>query len=67
VTCEITDDLPYVLKVAGEDNLVIGTDYGHTDSSAEIEALRMLRDSKDVQAATVDKILWDNPRKLYGL
>lgn len=67
VTCEITDDLSYVLKVSGEENLVIGTDYGHTDSSAEIEALRLLRDTKGVSAAAIDKILWDNPRRLYGL
>lgn len=67
IACEVTDDLPGVLKVAGEDNLVIGTDYGHSDSSTEIEALRMLRDNQSVGAAAVDKILWDNPKTLYGL
>lgn len=67
IACEVTDDLPGVLKVAGEDNLVIGTDYGHSDSSTEIEALRMLRDNQSVGAAAVDKILWDNPKTLYGI
>jgi predicted TIM-barrel fold metal-dependent hydrolase len=67
VTCEVTDDLPYVLPVAGEENLVIGTDYGHSDSSSEIEAMRLLRDDNRIGPRAVDKILWDNPRTLYGL
>lgn len=67
IACEVTDDLPGVLKVAGEDNLVIGTDYGHSDSSTEIEALRMLRGNQSVGATAVDKILWDNPKTLYGI
>ena len=28
VTCENTDDLPYIVQETGEDGLVIGTDYG---------------------------------------
>ena len=67
VACEVSDDLRAVLPFAGEDNLVIGTDYGHTDNSAQIEALRMLRDEEQVDTKTIDKILWDNPRALYGL
>jgi predicted TIM-barrel fold metal-dependent hydrolase len=67
VTCEVTDDLAYVLPVAGEDNLIIGTDYGHSDSSSEIEALRLLRHDNRIGPRAVDKILWNNPRALYGL
>jgi predicted TIM-barrel fold metal-dependent hydrolase len=67
VACEVTDDLPAVLSVAGEDNLLIGTDYGHTDNSSQIEALRMLRDVPGIPPSAVDKILWDNPKALYGL
>ena len=53
--------------MAGADNLVIGTDYGHNDNSSQIEALRMLRQNPKVDGAVIDKILWDNPRALYGL
>ncbi len=67
VTCQVTDDLPMILPYSGEDNLVIGTDYGHSDSSAEIEALRLLKSGNKVPGAVVDKILGDNPAKLYGL
>jgi predicted TIM-barrel fold metal-dependent hydrolase len=67
VTIEVTDDVPYIIKRVGDDNLVVGTDYGHTDTSAEIEALRILRDSGEVPAASIDKILGPNSVRLYGL
>lgn len=67
VACEVTDDLPAVLPHSGEDHLVIGTDYGHTDNSSQIEALRMLRQVGGVSSNVIDKVLWDNARALYGL
>jgi predicted TIM-barrel fold metal-dependent hydrolase len=67
VACETRDDLPYVLRYTGPDHLVIGTDYGHADTSSEIEALRRLRAESSVDPAVVDKILDANPRALYGL
>ncbi|MDH3442572.1 MAG: amidohydrolase, partial [Deltaproteobacteria bacterium] len=40
VTCQIGDDVPYLIKSCmGENTLMIGTDYGHADSSAELDAL----------------------------
>jgi predicted TIM-barrel fold metal-dependent hydrolase len=67
VTCQTDDDLDHVLSYAGEDNLVIGTDYGHADNAAEIEALRKLRNDGKLPGAVIDKILDDNPRALYAL
>jgi predicted TIM-barrel fold metal-dependent hydrolase len=67
VTCEVTDDLPAVLKAAGGDNLIIGTDYGHSDSATEIQALRLLRGKEGIGPEVVDRILWDNPARFYGL
>jgi predicted TIM-barrel fold metal-dependent hydrolase len=67
VACQTDDDLPYVLKYAGEDHLVIGTDYGHNDTSSEILALRKLKADGTVSPAVVNKILDDNARALYGL
>ena len=66
VTCQVTDDLPMVLPCAGEDNLIIGTDYGHSDTSSEIEALRLLKDGGTIPSRAVDKILGANPCRLYG-
>jgi len=67
VTCQTDDDLPYVLQYAGDDRLIIGTDYGHNDTSSEILALRKLREDGIVPTAVVEKILDDNARALYAL
>lgn len=67
VTCQTDDDLEYILAYAGENNLVIGTDYGHADNASEIEALRKLRNQGKIGAQVIDKILGDNPRALYAL
>jgi predicted TIM-barrel fold metal-dependent hydrolase len=67
VACQTDDDLPYVLKYSGDDRLVIGTDYGHNDTSSEISALRKLREDGMVPTPVVNKILDDNARALYSL
>lgn len=67
VACQTDDDLPYILRYAGPDNLVIGSDYGHADTASELEALRTLKQRGEVDAGVINKILDDNPRALYGL
>jgi len=67
VACQLDDDLPQVLKYTGEDNVVLGTDYGHSDSSTELEALQILRRERPVSRDVVEKILDANPTALYGL
>lgn len=67
VACQCTDDLAYILKHGGADNLVIGTDYGHADTSSQIEALRIVKRDKTVDPAVIDRILNANARALYGL
>ena len=67
VACQTDDDLPYVLKYSGEDNIVIGSDYGHADTSSEIEALRNLQKKGELKPDVIDKILHTNPKALYNL
>jgi predicted TIM-barrel fold metal-dependent hydrolase len=67
VTCQTDDDLDYVLGYAGEDHLLIGTDYGHADNASEIVALRKLRMEGKIEGRVIDKILKDNPSAFYGL
>ena len=66
VTCQTDDDIAYLVRYAGEDNLMIGTDYGHTDQSSEIEALRIFQEDGQVPSEVVRKILDDNPSAFYG-
>jgi hypothetical protein len=67
VAVQTNDDLPYVLQFAGEDNLVIGSDYGHSDTASELEALKRLQTSSPLSPEATRKILEDNPKALYGL
>jgi predicted TIM-barrel fold metal-dependent hydrolase len=67
VACQTDDDIPYVLKYAGPDNLVMGTDYGHADTSSELEALQRLKHLDGVSDVAAAKILGDNAKALYAL
>jgi predicted TIM-barrel fold metal-dependent hydrolase len=69
-TCQTSDDVPYLLKFGTEDNLMIGTDYGHDDQSGVMGALDFIeqlgRDG-EISLDVVQKILRENPRAFYGL
>jgi predicted TIM-barrel fold metal-dependent hydrolase len=67
VSCQTDDDVDYVLRYAGEENLVIGTDYGHNDQSTEIEALRNLKSLGTITDRQYEKITYDNPKALFAL
>ena len=67
VTCQNDDDLPYILKYSGENCLVIGTDYGHTDPSSEIDAILKFQSQNEISQESKDRILHHNPKALYGL
>jgi predicted TIM-barrel fold metal-dependent hydrolase len=67
VTCENSDDVTYIVEQAGEECLVIGTDYGHTDTSSDVDAIKIFKARTDVPTDVKRKILSDNARALYGL
>ena len=67
VTCENTDDLPYIVQETGEDGLVIGTDYGHSDTSSDLDAIKIFRNAPTCPRTFKRKILSDNARRLYAL
>ena len=67
VTCENSDDLPYLVENGGEDCLVIGTDYGHMDTSSDVDAIKIFKDRTDISDDVKRKILSDNAKALYGL
>ncbi len=67
ITCENSDDVPYIARQAGEDCLVIGTDYGHIDTSSDVDAITVFKSRTDLTPEVKRKILSDNARALYGL
>lgn len=70
VTCQTSDDVPYLMKFGAEDSLMIGTDYSHDDQSGVIGALRFIErlgEEGELTQEEARKILDDNPRSFYGL
>lgn len=67
VTCQVGDDVPYIVRYSGENTLMIGTDYGHADSSTELDALSSLRETGGITPQVHKKIVDDNARAFYGL
>jgi predicted TIM-barrel fold metal-dependent hydrolase len=70
ITCQVDEDLPYILKCVGEDNLMIGSDYTHRDPSMELEFRKILQqraDQGEIPQAVIQKILYDNPKAFYAL
>ncbi len=67
VSCQIDDDLPYILPFVGARNMVIGTDYSHLDMGSDPEAHRLLLKRGDVPPATLHDICDTNGHTLYAL
>ena len=70
VTVDGIDDIESVLKFGTEDNLMIGTDYSHTDISANLSALAGVRDwvsAGKLREEQARKMLETNPQVFYGL
>ena len=67
VTIQLNDDLEQIYKYAGDDRLLIGTDYGHSDSSTEIYALQTFLKDERMKPESRSRILWDNAIEFYGI
>ena len=70
VACQVDEDITMILNYIGEDNLLIGSDYTHQDTSHELEFRRMLEERverEEVPATVVEKMTHDNPKAFYGL
>lgn len=67
VACEADEDIPYLASFIGEDNLLIGSDYGHNDPAEEKAPVDTMRSRPDLSSRLVQKIFTDNPKRFYGL
>ncbi|MFL2668532.1 MAG: amidohydrolase family protein [Alphaproteobacteria bacterium] len=67
IACEADEDIPYLADFIGDDKLIIGSDYGHNDPSAEPMLLESLASRGDLSVELQDSILKTNPRALYGI
>ncbi len=67
VTCETSDDIEFVIKHGGNENLLIGTDYGHADLSTALDAIEKFKALPGISDESKARILYDNPVRLYNL
>jgi predicted TIM-barrel fold metal-dependent hydrolase len=65
VSCRIDDDLPYLINKLGEDFLITATDFPHGDANRQDRLAEGLLREGHVPEATVQRILSDNPRRLW--
>jgi predicted TIM-barrel fold metal-dependent hydrolase len=71
VTCDTEDDIAMLVEQYGaEDQLMIGTDYGHRDPSHELAAHQVVTEMGkrgEISSEVARKITSENARRLYGL
>jgi predicted TIM-barrel fold metal-dependent hydrolase len=67
VAVETDEDLGYLLHHIGENNMIIGSDYGHTDQSRDSGMVALMRKREDISPAVIEKILCENSRRFYAL
>lgn len=67
VAAEADEDINYIARFTGEEQLIIGSDYGHQDPSEERQLVAAMRARQDIPQPLTDKILFDNPKRFYPL
>jgi uncharacterized protein len=67
VACEADEDIPYIARYTGDDHLLIGSDYPHSDPSREDQFVNVLKAREDLSPQLRQKIMIDNPRTFYDL
>ena len=66
IAAEADEDLAYLLTHIGEDNMIMGSDYGpQIDQRGWDGGCDAAKEKHS--AAVIEKILCDNPRRFYGL
>jgi predicted TIM-barrel fold metal-dependent hydrolase len=58
--------LSQMIQLIGSKNLIFGSDYPHMDHKPDVVA-EMVALEKQLSKNTLQKILWDNPARFYGL
>jgi predicted TIM-barrel fold metal-dependent hydrolase len=66
ISTEHEKELPMVIEMVGDDQIVFSTDYPHGDSDFP-HAVEEFIEMDGISAESFKKILWDNCARLYGL
>jgi predicted TIM-barrel fold metal-dependent hydrolase len=73
ISYEVAEDLPYLVKLIGEDHMITGSDYGHHsregmagDPSAQLHMITALRAHVAYPQRLVDQLIRTTPRPSTG-
>jgi predicted TIM-barrel fold metal-dependent hydrolase len=67
ITAEAHEDIGALVAKVGPDALLLGTDYGHSDTSTELGAHALFMERSDISQDVARRICVDNSRRFYGL
>ena len=67
VACEADEDISYLARYTGDDHLLIGSDYPHSDPSREDQFVNAINVREDISPQLKQKILYENPRAFYAM
>jgi predicted TIM-barrel fold metal-dependent hydrolase len=56
-----------VIDTIGDDHIVVGTDFGHPEGRYYARTIEEIQELPEVSEVSKQKIMWDNPRRLYGI
>jgi len=65
VTCELDEDLPYLLQYVGEDGLMLSSDYPHGDPSADETYVEKLQLRDEIPDRVKAKLLGENASRFF--
>jgi len=67
ISCEAFEDFEAIVPYSGEDRLMLGTDYGHTDPGVELTGFAALGARNDVSPELKRRLTQDNAATFYGI
>lgn len=67
VTCEVSEDLSYLVDVLGDDHLFVGSDYGHPDRASIRDAHGRVFGIAGIKPESADRMTRINGAEFYGL
>ena len=67
VTCETSEDMSYLIDVLGDDQLIVGSDYGHPDRASIRDAHGLMYKLPGVKESSADKLTSLNGANFYGV
>jgi predicted TIM-barrel fold metal-dependent hydrolase len=67
ISCEVGEDLGYLIERVGDNVFFVGTDYTHGDRASVMNAHRMIGERDDVTQESAERLTSLNARRFYEL